>query len=71
MDIEVNINSITGQSPYDVYLCQTGGTDCFYMTRISNVPYSFKIPTPYNNSYSYMLKIIDANNSIISGITTI
>lgn len=71
MDIQVDINSITGQSPYDVYICQTGGTDCYYMTRINTIPYSFKIPAPYNNSYSYMLKIIDGNGSTISGITTI
>jgi hypothetical protein len=71
MEIQVDINSITGQSPYDIYVCQTGGTDCYYMTRIDSTPYSFQIPEPYNKSYSYMLKIVDGNGSTITGITSI
>jgi hypothetical protein len=68
MAIQVTIESITGQSPFDIYICQTGGTDCFYMATTSTVPYSFNIPVPYNTSSSYMLKIIDSNNCTITGI---
>jgi hypothetical protein len=71
MGVQVTINSITGQSPYDVYICQSGGTNCFYITTISNTPYIFDIPVPYDTSSSYMLKIIDTNNCIISGTTTV
>ena len=68
MAIQVTISSITGQSPYDIYICQTGGTSCFYMTTISSVPYIFDIPAPYNTSDAYMLKIIDNNGCVITGI---
>jgi hypothetical protein len=68
MAIQVTISSITGQSPYDIYICQTGGTSCFYMTTISSVPYIFDIPAPYNTSEAYMLKVIDNNGCIITGI---
>jgi hypothetical protein len=68
MAIQVTISSITGQSPYDIYICQTGGTSCFYMTTISSVPYIFDIPAPYNTSDAYMLKIIDNNGCTITGI---
>jgi hypothetical protein len=71
MAVQVTINSITGQSPYDIYICQSGGTNCFYITTISSTPYIFDIPAPYNTSSSYMLKIIDTNNCIISGTTTV
>ena len=71
MSIQVTINSITGQSPYDVYICQTGGTGCFYMTTIATAPYIFDIPTPYDTSSSYMLKLIDNNGCIISGNTQV
>jgi hypothetical protein len=71
MSVQVTINSITGQSPYDVYICQTGGTGCFYMTTITNAPYVFNIPTPYDTSSSYMLKLIDENGCIISGNTQV
>lgn len=71
MAIQVTISGITGQSPYDVYICQTGGTGCFYMTTITSAPYVFDIPAPYNTSSEYMLKLIDDNGCIISGNTQV
>jgi len=67
MAIQVSIDSITGQSPYDVYVCQTDGTSCFYMTTITSAPYVFDIPAPYNTSSAYQLKLIDSNGCVISG----
>jgi hypothetical protein len=71
MSVEVNISSITGQSPYDIYICQTGATTCLYVGRITEVPYTFIIPKPYDKSGGYLLKLIDANGSIISGQTSV
>jgi len=71
MAVQVTISSVTGQSPYDVYVCQTNGSACFYITTISSTPYIFDIPVPYNNLSAYMLKLIDGNNCIISGTTTV
>lgn len=71
MALQVTISGITGTSPYDIYICQTGGTSCFYMTTISSVPYVFDIPAPYNTSSAYMLKIIDNNQCIITGIQSV
>ena len=68
MALQVTIDSITGQSPYDVYICQTGGTSCFYMTTITTTPYIFDIPAPYDTSEAYMLKIIDNEGCVITGI---
>ena len=71
MAVQVTIDSITGTTPYDVYVCQSDGTSCFYITTISSAPYVFDIPAPYNTLTSYMLKLIDADNCIISGTTTV
>jgi hypothetical protein len=71
MAIQVKIDSITGQSPYNVFVCQPDGSSCFYITTISSVPYVFDIPSPYNTSSAYMLKLIDNQNCIISGVTTV
>lgn len=68
MAVQVTINSITGSSPYDVYICQSNGTGCFYISTITTLPYVFDIPEPYNTSTSYLLKVIDSNNCVISGI---
>lgn len=71
MSVEVQINGITGQSPFDIYICQSGGTNCFYINRITDTTYNFMIPKPYDISVAYMLKIIDGNGSIISGETIV
>ena len=71
MAVQVTISNVTGQTPYDVYVCQTNGSACFYITTISSTPYVFDIPAPYNNLSAYMLKLIDGNNCIISGTTTV
>lgn len=73
MAVQVTINDITGSTPFDIYICQSGGTSCFYMTTIpsSSLPYVFDIPEPYNTSLSYMLKVIDNNNCVITGVTTV
>ena len=71
MAVQVTISNVTGQTPYDVYVCQTNGSSCFYITTTSTIPYVFDIPEPYNNLSAYMLKLIDGNNCIISGTTTV
>ena len=71
MVVQVTINSITGQSPYDIYICQSSGAGCFYITTTSIIPYVFDIPEPYNTSTSYMLKVVDANNCTIIGVENV
>jgi len=71
MPVQVNINGITGQSPFDIYVCQPDGLGCFYMTTTSNTSLSFTIPTPYDESQSYMVKVIDSNDCIITGVQTV
>ena len=68
MAIQVTINNITGSSPFDIYICQSDGTGCFYITTTSTIPYVFDIPPPYDISNSYLLKIIDSNNCVITSI---
>lgn len=73
MGVQVTVNSIVGLEPYDLYICQSGGTGCFYISTIedTDIPYVFDIPEPYNNSQSYMLKVIDSNNCLITSVETI
>jgi len=71
MAVQVTINSITGQSPYDIYICQSNGSGCFYVTTITTTPYVFDIPSPYDTSSSYMLKVVDDNNCTIMGVESV
>jgi hypothetical protein len=71
MPVEVSITSISGQSPFDIYICQSGGTDCFYITTTSSTSYDFDIPSPYDNATAYTVKIIDDNGCIIEKTASI
>ncbi len=71
MALQVTINDITGVTPFDIYICQSDGTGCFYMKTISSTPYVFDIPVPYDTSIEYMLKVVDRNGCIITGIESV
>lgn len=71
MALQVTINDITGVTPFDIYICQSDGTGCFYMSTISSTPYVFDIPVPYDTSIEYMLKVVDRNGCIITGIESV
>lgn len=58
---QININTITGVPPYDIYVCQIDGTGCIYINTISSTPYSFIIPSPYDTADNFTLKVTDAN----------
>lgn len=56
----ISIDAVSGVSPYDVYICDGSGSNCFYVVTTSTIPYTFEIPTPYNDLTSYQLKLVDA-----------
>lgn len=65
MIIQVTINNITGQTPYDVYVCDSGTTTCIYVDTINSTPYTFDVPQAFSNLNSYAVKIVDNNNCLI------
>ena len=71
MAVQVTIDSITGQTPYDIYICQSDGTACFYVTTTSTIPYVFDIPAPNDTSLSYMLKIKDAEGCTFNAVADV
>jgi len=70
-NIKVSINGITGQSPFDIYLCQSSLNDCIFVETISTTTSSFDIPKPFDNNNQYILKVIDGNNRTITGSTNV
>ena len=61
MPVQITINSITGSSPYDVYLCDDPITSCFYIDTITLIPYVFYVPAIVEDNPSFNLKIVDNN----------
>jgi hypothetical protein len=73
MGTNITISSITGISPYDVYVCDTGYTTCIYVSTINsgNLPYSFMIPSIFSSLTNFVVKVIDDNDcTIIENIVT-
>jgi hypothetical protein len=61
----IQITSVTGTSPYNVYVCDIFGTNCNLVgTIVGTVPpvYSFSIPAMFNYAQVVIVKVIDFNN---------
>ena len=61
----IQITSVTGTSPYNVYVCDVFGTNCNLVGTISgSVPptAAFYIPTIFDYAPAVMVKVIDFNN---------
>jgi hypothetical protein len=71
MPTEVSLTNIVGQSPFDIYVCQSGGTGCFYVETTLSSSISFEIPKPYDNANAYTIKIIDDNGCVIEKTSSV
>ena len=67
MGTNITITSITGISPYDVYVCDTSYTTCIYVSTINSgdLPYSFMIPSIFSSLTDFVVKVIDDNDCTI------
>jgi hypothetical protein len=67
MPTQITISGLSGQSPFDVYTCDTGYTTCIYVSTITsgNIPYSFYLPVIMEGMPSVGVRVIDSNNCII------
>jgi hypothetical protein len=57
----VQINSLSGTSPFDLYVCDQTISYCFFVASISGSPYTFNVPPPLDSTTPIVLKITDAN----------
>ena len=56
------ITSITGTSPFDIYVCDATISYCFFVDTITSTPYTFNIPFPLDDTTPIILKIVDGND---------
>jgi len=72
MPTDITINDITGQTPYDVYLCDDPETTCIYIDTITSLdfPYTFNVPFPLEALTSFTLKVVDDNECVVEQILT-
>jgi|TARA_B110000908_G_scaffold170286_1_gene229421 hypothetical protein len=70
MPTTITINNISGATPYDVYVCSNPSSTCIYIDTITLIPYSFDVPSLIDGQPSYILKVIDDNDCIITETLT-
>ena len=58
----VQINSLSGTAPFDLYVCDQTISYCFFVASISGSQYTFNVPHPLDSTTPIILKVIDANN---------
>ena len=61
MPVSVTVSDIVGSPPFEIYLCISGTSSCFYIDYIQNVqlPYVFTVPTPLQTFPSFCLRVVD------------
>ena len=63
MSQQVTITSVTGNTPVNIYYCDSFSANCVYVATVSTFPYVFDVPSPYDES-NFVIKIIDTQGCI-------
>lgn len=73
MPTDITINNISGTTPFDVYVCDTGYTSCIYVSTITSgeLPYTFEIPPVYSSLTDFIVKVVDDNNCVVTDTLTL
>jgi hypothetical protein len=60
----VEITSVTGSSPYNIYICDVDLINCTWISTITsgNLPYSFELPFIFSNYPNFAVKVVDSFN---------
>ena len=72
MPTNININNISGATPFNVYLCDEFNITCVYIDTVpsSSLPYVFQVPSIMEGQISFNIKVVDNNGCIsVSNIT--
>lgn len=60
----VEITSVTGSSPYNIYICDVDQVSCTWISTITsgNLPYSFELPSIFSSYSDFAVKVVDSSN---------
>ena len=73
MPTDITLSNITGSTPFDVYVCDTGYTACIYVSTINSgdLPYTFEIPPIYSTLTNFIVKVVDNNECIVNELVSV
>ena len=63
MGQQVTINSVTANTPVEIYYCDSMSANCVYVATVSVFPYTFEVGNPYDTE-DLVIKIVDTQNCV-------
>jgi hypothetical protein len=73
MPTNITLSSISGSSPFNIYVCDTGYTSCIYVDTITplDVPYVINVPVLLTSLPTVVIRVVDSNDCIINQNVTL
>ena len=71
MPLQVTIDSLSGNSPFNIWVCDNPETTCIYVDTVDSAPVVFNIPEPLIYQNDWIIKSIDDKNCVSSIILTL
>lgn len=73
MPTNITLSSISGSSPFNIYVCDTGYTSCIYVDTITTlgVPYVINVPVLLTSLPTVVIRVVDSNDCIINQNVTL
>jgi hypothetical protein len=71
MPTNIVISGVTGQSPYNIYVCDDNISSCVWVSQITSgqIPYSFELPYIYTGALDFAVRITDANGCTVTKLS--
>lgn len=64
MSQNITITSVTANTPANIYYCDSMSASCVFVSAVTEFPYSFTVPAPYDET-DFLIKIVDVSGCTI------
>ena len=64
MPVNIEITTITANTPFDVYVCDALSGSCTYVSTVANAPYVFEVDDTYATE-NFTIKVVDVAGCIV------
>lgn len=58
MSQQITIQSVTANTPVDIYYCDSLSASCVFVSSVATFPFTFLVPPPYDET-NFLIKIVD------------
>jgi len=73
MPTNIMLTSVSGSSPFHIYVCDTGFTSCVYVNTITpiDVPFQINVPPLFLSLTNVVINVKDSNDCSLNQIITL